>query len=170
MQLFCNYSISSDTPGFVGICDIIIVPMDEIGGKLISSPGMQLVPAFRGVSLCEGDMNTIKKCEDRFAEVDKSIGADACWLWTGKLVGGYGRVTYNHKSMGAHIYSWILENGEVPAGMVIMHDCDNTACVNPRHLTAGTQQQNILDAYRRGRRNKKCKPWKKAVSYIRNKT
>lgn len=35
-----------------------------------------------------------------------------------------------------------------------MHKCDNPKCVNPDHLEAGTQSQNILDAYARGRKPK----------------
>lgn len=33
-----------------------------------------------------------------------------------------------------------------------MHQCDNPKCVNPDHLEAGTQSQNIKDAFARGRK------------------
>jgi len=33
------------------------------------------------------------------------------------------------------------------------HTCDEALCCNPRHLYAGTQQQNTRDAILRGRRN-----------------
>ena len=35
---------------------------------------------------------------------------------------------------------------------VVRHRCDNPACVNPEHLEAGTQRDNIFDAVRRKRK------------------
>lgn len=35
---------------------------------------------------------------------------------------------------------------------VVMHSCDNMACIRPDHLSWGTQSQNLADAVRKGRR------------------
>jgi len=35
--------------------------------------------------------------------------------------------------------------------MVIMHICDNPACVNPAHLRIGSQQQNLEDMWAKAR-------------------
>jgi DNA-binding XRE family transcriptional regulator len=54
----------------------------------------------------------------------------------------------------AHRFAWEQANGRpVPAGMVVMHACDNPRCVNPDHLSLGTQAANIHDAIRKGRFN-----------------
>ena len=42
---------------------------------------------------------------------------------------------------------------KVPIGKVVMHSCDNPRCVNPDHLSIGTQRDNILDSIRKGRYN-----------------
>lgn len=83
---------------------------------------------------------------------------DSCWLWTGKSLNkkGYGQIQIGgqgtkHKT--AHRLSYELHHGPIPDGMVVMHSCDNPGCVNPDHLSLGTQSQNILDAFARGRKN-----------------
>jgi hypothetical protein len=34
---------------------------------------------------------------------------------------------------------------------LVMHSCDNKACIRPEHLSWGTQVLNLKDAYRKGR-------------------
>ena len=41
---------------------------------------------------------------------------------------------------------WEAHNAEpIPEGMVILHTCDNPACMNPEHLVLGSQQENVED-------------------------
>lgn len=51
----------------------------------------------------------------------------------------------------AHRLSYEDANGTIPVGMHIMHSCDNPACVNPSHLSAGTAGDNMQDCSRKFR-------------------
>jgi hypothetical protein len=87
---------------------------------------------------------------DRFwSKVQKT---DTCWLWTGgKDSCGYGAIKdSDKKQMSAHRLSWEIHNGCTPAGLVL-HTCDNPACVNPLHLYVGTHEQNMRDKVLRDR-------------------
>lgn len=86
--------------------------------------------------------------------VDKT---ENCWYWTGRSRSkkGYGNISAgardaNHKL--AHRLSYEIHKGAIPVGMVVMHTCDNPSCVNPDHLVVGTQSENILDSFRKGRK------------------
>lgn len=77
-----------------------------------------------------------------------------CVIWEGaKLKGGYGVTTYEGRTQTAHRVAYKRVHGEIPVGMVIMHSCDNPACVNPEHLSLGTQSQNRKDCINKGRAN-----------------
>lgn len=74
-----------------------------------------------------------------------------CWEWQGVINNkGYGITTENQKRWYAHRYAWMLENGRNPV-LNILHSCDNPRCVNVRHLREGTQQENMMEAARKGR-------------------
>lgn len=54
----------------------------------------------------------------------------------------------------AHVLAWELANRQsVPAGKVVMHACDNPRCINPDHLSIGTQGDNVRDSICKGRYN-----------------
>jgi hypothetical protein len=86
-----------------------------------------------------------------WAKVDKTA---ACWLWRGALAGsGYGLIRNETQRMeGAHRVAYRLSKGDIPAGLLVLHTCDNKLCVNPAHLFAGTQCDNMHDMDRKGRR------------------
>ena len=46
---------------------------------------------------------------------------------------------------------WTAVNGPIPQGMLVLHHCDNPACVNIDHMYLGTPRDNVLDMLRRGR-------------------
>ena len=84
-----------------------------------------------------------------------------CVIWDGPVVSrslSYGRMWFRGKKHLCHRVAYILYHGEIcdiggssHHGTVIMHTCDNPLCINPMHLAAGTQLDNILD---RGRKNR----------------
>ena len=82
---------------------------------------------------------------------------NACWEWTGSVSGrkpcqyGYVRLPRLPTKTPAHRWLYQFLHGQIPDGMVVRHTCDNTRCVNPKHLDVGTQRQNVIDMFDRKR-------------------
>ena len=64
---------------------------------------------------------------------------------------GYRRLHLNRQRIRAHRFVWMLCNGEIPDGMLVLHSCDNPPCINPAHLRLGTNIENVRDRTERGR-------------------
>lgn len=79
-----------------------------------------------------------------------------CWPWRRSCAkSGYGQGFWNGKVRTAHRMTYEAYYGPIPDGLHIMHTCDNRACVNPAHLRAGTNYDNILDRIQKGRSSHK---------------
>lgn len=75
-----------------------------------------------------------------------------CWGWNGSTDNfGYGRLQHEGRNQPAHRISWEMTNGPIPAGLCVLHRCDNPPCANPEHLFLGTKKDNMMDAAAKGR-------------------
>lgn len=98
---------------------------------------------------------TVQERFDKF--VDKTSDPDGCWLWKGATVGNdpcYGGFIFDGKKQRAHRVSWILEHGQIPDGMCVLHHCDQRLCVRVSHLFLGTNKDNYDDMMAKHRNGK----------------
>ena len=90
---------------------------------------------------------------ERFISKVKVGTPEECWEFTGGINStGRGIFTYNGKSIHAHRMSYIFHCGLIPAGMWVLHHCDNGKCVNPHHLFLGSAKDNVQDCVSKGRK------------------
>lgn len=68
---------------------------------------------------------------------------------------GYGQAYLNGKTISAHRLSYIMYVSVIPKGFYVLHGCDNPACISPAHLRLGTQLENMQDAIKRDRFQRK---------------
>lgn len=80
-----------------------------------------------------------------------------CWIWEGATGAGkknsrYGQFSKDGKTVYAHRYSHELYKRPLLKGEHVLHSCDVSECVNPEHLSAGSNLDNIRDSMAKGRR------------------
>lgn len=104
-----------------------------------------------------GDVNTRfsngreSSIQERVYGIGWTVTPEGCWEWNGaRSDKGYGSFRAGSKTYLAHRISYELHTGDFLVsdkihGDVVMHSCDNPPCVNPAHLSKGTQQDNISD-------------------------
>lgn len=78
--------------------------------------------------------------------------ATGCLNWTRALTAdGYASLRWTGKVIYGHHAAFQIGHGELPPGhRVRRHLCGNRRCINPSHLTSGTQVDNAADAKRHG--------------------
>ncbi len=88
---------------------------------------------------------------------------DSCWLWRGRVSGGYGVISLKGKQFVAHRVMWAVSKGGLhlllPGKNMICHECNIKLCMNPEHLYQGTGKNNAAD-----RRKDGMKGWRTVLT------
>lgn len=100
----------------------------------------------------------ISQPEQFFSHFDDKIipiSESGCWVWTGTLTDtGYGEVKVSGIKSLAHRIAYTCAKGLIPEGMMVRHSCDIPCCVNPNHLSVGSQMDNMDDMKSRSRQSR----------------
>lgn len=99
-----------------------------------------------------------RRLDEAFWSKTKRVGE--CLEWTGnrqtpnRYGGGYGTILRFGRTVYAHRRAYELSHGPIPAGLEVLHTCDNPPCIEPAHLRVGTHADNMRDAAAKGRTSK----------------
>jgi hypothetical protein len=89
---------------------------------------------------------------ERFWSKVKRGKSGECWPWVRATnEKGYGCAWFKEKLHKAHRVAWMLGGKTIPAGLCLLHRCDNPPCCNPAHLFLGTKGDNHRDMTGKGR-------------------
>lgn len=104
------------------------------------------------------DKKRLNNITIRFWKYTNKLSNHDCWEWNSKQHNEHG---YGHLFSGrgviikAHRLSYSLHIGCAMNDQDnLLHSCDNPKCVNPYHLSTGTQLENIQDCISKNRNSK----------------
>ena len=90
------------------------------------------------------DVSALDKTEARFLAKIAPPDENGCMLWQARVApNGYGTFWYLGRRVFAHRYSAGML--DLPPEIVTRHTCHTPACVNPEHISFGSQADNMRD-------------------------
>ena len=97
-------------------------------------------------------LDLLDTVEARFLDKVAPPDANGCHLWTAFTNKGYGFFWYSGRNVRAHRYAAGMVDW--PPEIVTRHICNVRSCVNPEHLTFGSNADNSSDMVKAGRQAK----------------
>lgn len=96
---------------------------------------------------------TLKSRMDR--HVARTTHPNDCWEWQRyRLPAGYGMIGVGGRKgrlLLSHRVAFMLATGtSIESSQLVLHDCDNPPCCNPKHLHLGNHKTNSREAVDRG--------------------
>jgi hypothetical protein len=92
---------------------------------------------------------------ERLEHYSMPVTECGCQIWFGSTNGyGYGNLHFEDGVKLAHRLAWSEKNGPIPEGMLVCHQCDIPACINPDHLFLGTKKDNSDDKVSKNRQSR----------------
>jgi hypothetical protein len=100
-----------------------------------------------------GPQSMARPWQDRLLERLIKDDSTGCLLWAGTTSKrhGYGSLYVDGRQQPTHRMAWILRNGPISDGLMVLHRCDVRVCCNPDHLFLGTNRDNHDDMVTKGR-------------------
>ncbi len=105
-----------------------------------------------------GDSRT-KSLMERFeSRVFKPHGGDGCWEWFGRVNRKrYGVIRLGTQNLSTHRLAYeFAHDCKLTPEQHVIHSCDLQWCVNPAHLSLGSNSDNVADKVTKGRQPKIC--------------
>jgi hypothetical protein len=70
-----------------------------------------------------------------------------CWMWLRQTVQGYPSINIDHVNVYVHRALYENKHGPIPPKARLDHLCRQRACINPDHLEAVTNRENVFRMY-----------------------
>lgn len=100
------------------------------------------------------DFKSVTEAEQASFIARLSPTENGCLEWQGSVLeSGYGQARFRGKVIRVHRILFFIANPMADQGKFILHKCHNRKCCNVKHLSVGTQQENMIDMARSGRGN-----------------
>jgi hypothetical protein len=126
------------------------------------------------VFLDRSNTKAIEELKDRLVKRCVRDRRTNCWVWRGaRNKQGYGIVKFRKRFYRVHrLFFSVFKGFDIDSDLFVNHYCNNTSCVNPDHLTAKNQEDNMkyasnLDRTQRGERSPASKLTQSEVRKIR---